>query len=164
MRNHFGCLGGEGVCEVYHFRCFITAHHLVDRERAATHQPPTNHPPIDHPTITAVQQQYNSSSGAARTNQSITTAYSSNTTVQRYTCGPVIRQELGGICTFFTILYLSRISASRRWERLFMPPARGVGTCRRLGRRGHRGLVCGAGVARACGRQGPGGERQSAEL
>ena len=119
-----------------------------------------------HPTITAVQQQHNSS-GAARTDQSTTTAYSSsNTAVQRYTCGPVVRQELrfsttelGGICTFFTILYLSGKSASRPRERLFMPPARVVGTRRRLRRRGHRGLVCGAGEARACGRQGPGGER-----
>ena len=105
--------------------------HLVDRERAATHQAPTTqHPPIDHPTITAAQQQYNSS-GAARAHQSITAAYSSNTAVQRYTCGPVARQELGGIFTFFTILYLSGKSASRPRERLFMLPARGVGIRRR---------------------------------
>ena len=79
--------------------------------------------------------------------------------MQRYSCGPVVRQELGGICTFFTILYLWGKSASRSRERLFMPPARGVVTRRRLRRRGHRGLVCEAGMARACGRQGPGGER-----
>ena len=42
-----------------------------------------------HPTTTAVQQQYNIS-GAARTEQSITAAYSSNTAVQRghlWSCG-----------------------------------------------------------------------------
>ena len=107
---------------------------------------------------TPQSQQYNSS-GAARTDQSIMAAYSSNAAVQRYTCGPVIRQELGGIRTFFTILYLSGKSASRLRDKLVMPPARVVGTRRRLHRRGHRGLACGAGVARACGRQGPGGER-----
>ena len=42
--------------------------------------------------------------------------------MQRYTCGPVVRQELGGICTFSTILYLPGKSASRPRERLFMPP------------------------------------------
>ena len=159
MRNHIGCIGGEGVRKVYRFRCFITPRHLVDRERAATHQAPTTHyPHIDHPTITAVQQQYNSS-GAARTDRSIMAAYSGNTAVPRYTCGPVVRQELGGVCTFFSIPYLSRKSASRPRERLSMPPAREVGPRRRLRRRGHRGFVCGAGMARACGRQGPGGKR-----
>ena len=59
--------------------------HLMDRERADTHQAPTtHHPPIDHPTITAIQQQYNSS-GAARTDQSITAAYSSNTADEKAT-------------------------------------------------------------------------------
>ena len=41
----------------------------------------------------------------------------------------------------------------------FMQPARGVGTRRPLCRREHRGLMCGEGVPRACGRQGPGGEQ-----
>ena len=59
MRNHFGCIGGEGVCEVYPFRCFITLRHLVDRERAATHQAPTT-----HPSTTPPSQQYNSSTAA----------------------------------------------------------------------------------------------------
>ena len=62
--------------------------------------PTSHHPPIGHTTSTALQQQHHSS-GAARVDQSKNAAYSSNTAVQRYTCGPVIRQELGVVCTFF---------------------------------------------------------------
>ena len=40
---------------------FYEPRHLVDRERAATHQAPTpQHPPTDQPTTTAVQQQWSS--------------------------------------------------------------------------------------------------------
>ena len=46
---------------MYRFRCFITPRHLVDRERAATHQAPTTHPPTyrppnHHSSTTAVEQ------------------------------------------------------------------------------------------------------------
>ena len=95
--------------------------HLVDRERAATHQAPTT----THPSATPPSQQFNSSTTAVE--QHIPTNPQrqhtvANTAVQRYTCGPVVRQELCGICTFFTILYLSGKNASRPREKLFMPP------------------------------------------
>jgi len=65
--------------------------HLSRGSRASRHPPSTHrtpptahHLPIDRPTITAVQQQ-NNNSGAARTDQSITAAYSSHTADEKAT-------------------------------------------------------------------------------
>ena len=88
--------------------------------------PPTKHPPpTTHPPTTPPPQQYNSS-GAVRTDQSTTAAQYAP---QRYTCGT---PGAGWDLHFFTILHLPGESASRPRERLFMPPARGVGTRRPL--------------------------------
>ena len=110
------------------------------RARAVTHQAPTTHPPTNPPP-----QQYNSN-GAVRTDQSTTTAQYGPQRYTRNTPGA------GWDLHFLTILHLPGESASRPRKRLLMPPACGVGTHRLLCCRAHRGLICGAGVARACGR------------
>ena len=82
--------------------------------------------------------------------------HSSTTAVEQYAPTNPQRQdssmaEAGWDFQIHTILHLSGESASSPWERLFMPPARGDGSRRPLCCREHRGLMCGAGVARACG-------------
>ena len=75
----------------------------------------------------------------------ITCTDPSTTAAQQYTTGA------GWDLLFLTILHLPGERSSRLRERLFMPPIRGVGTRLPLCRREQRGLMCGAGVARACG-------------
>ena len=112
-----------------------------EREPSPTkHPPPTTHPPTNPPP-----QRYNSS-GAVRTDQSTTAA---QYIPQRYTCGT---PGAGWDLHFLTIFHLPGESASRLRERIFMPPARGVRVRRPLCCREQRGLMCEAGVARACGR------------
>ena len=100
------------------------------------HPPPTtHHPPTDQPT-TAVQQQWNSTYRPMHNGSTAVRQYAP----QRYTCGT---PEAGWDLQFLTILHLPGDSTSCPRERLFMPPARGVGTRRPFCRWGR--LMCGAG-------------------
>ena len=123
---------------IYTFLRFSTSR---GRARAVT-QAPTTHPPTNPPP-----QQY-SSSGAVRTDQPTTAA---QYVPQRHTCGMWYARSWVG----FALSYDSPPCGGEREpsrETLFVPPACEVGGRRPLCCRGHRRLMCGAGVARACGR------------
>ena len=99
------------------------------RSRASRHPPSTHHPPPTHrPT-------HRSSTTAVEQYVLINPQRQHSSTVVRNTA---VHQELGGIFTFLRFSHLPGESASRCRERLFMPPARGVGTRRPLCRREHR--------------------------
>ena len=116
-----------------------------EREPSPTkHPPPTTHPPTNPPP-----QHYNSS-GAVLTDQSTTAAQQYGSSHHSDT--PVGTPGAGWDLHFLTILYLPGESASRPRESFFIPPARGSGTRQPLCCRGHRWLMCGAGLARTCGR------------
>ena len=138
---------------------FLTIFHLTyveEREPSPTKHPPATHHPNDQATTTAVQQQWSSTYGPIHNGSTVLTTAVYLWYVAINSSG--MPGEAGWNLHFSTILHLPGESASRPRERLFMHPARGVGTRRPLCRRGHRGLMCGEGVARACGRQEPGGE------
>ena len=115
----------------------------IASEPPPTKHPPTTHRPTHHHSSTAALEQYvltnpqrQHSSTAVRT-----------TAVHLW----YARTWVG----FFSLSYDCPPSRGEREpspERLFTPPTRGVGTRRPLCPRGHRGLLCGAGVARSCGR------------
>ena len=86
-----------GLCTYLQLSTFRGKARAVTHQAPTTHHPPTKHPPpTTHPPTNPPPQQYNTS-GAVRTDQSTTAAQQCDSTHNSGT--PVVRLELGGICT-----------------------------------------------------------------
>ena len=92
------------------------------RARAVTHQAITTHPPTHHHSSTSAVEQY----VPTNPQRQRSTHHSGTLVVMGKTsCGT---PGAGGDLHLRTILRLPEESASRPRERIFMPPARGVGS------------------------------------
>ena len=100
----------------------------------STHHPPTTHRPTPHTSTRAMEQNVPTNPQL----QYISTAVRTTAVHLWYA-----RSWVGFALSYDSPPFGGEREPSR--ERLFTPPARGVGTRRPLCRRGHRGLMCGAG-------------------
>ena len=108
------------------------------------HPPSTRHPPTHYPT--------HHHSRISTVEQSVPTNPQRQHSSTDHSGSPAVRQELGGICSCLRLSNFRGRARAMPGRGFSFPSAPGDETLRPLCRRRHRGLMCGAGVARACGR------------